>query len=94
MNIFKLLPEYKWMHAYFSGQSPYGFSPRLLRPVALALNNRHTHIKQSDLTELLGMISIRTEEDRDSVRYITNTLIFLGLLGTFWGLILTIGGFA
>ena len=37
---------------------------------------------------------MRFEDSRESVRYITNTLIFLGLLGTFWGLILTVGGFA
>ena len=34
------------------------------------------------------------EDERESIRYITNTLVFLGLLGTFWGLILTVGGFA
>lgn len=93
-NIFKLLPEYKWMHAYFEGNAWYGFAPRLLRPVALALRNKHVPMTQSGLAETLNMVSIRIEEDRDSIRYVTNTLIFLGLLGTFWGLILTVGGFA
>ena len=92
--ILKLLPEYKWMHAYFDGRIGNGFSPRLLRPISLVLHNRHVHLTASDLTELLDLVAIRIEEDRDSVRYITNTLIFLGLLGTFWGLILTVGGFA
>jgi len=94
VNIFKLLPEYKWMHAYFDGHPGNGFAPRLLRPVSLVLHNKHIHMTTSDLTELLDLVAIRIEEDRDSVRYITNTLIFLGLLGTFWGLILTVGGFA
>ena len=94
VNIFKLLPEYKWMHAYFDGRSTKGFVPKLLRPVALVLHNRHIHITTSNLNELLDLVSARIEQDRDSVRYITNTLIFLGLLGTFWGLILTVGGFA
>lgn len=94
VNVFKLLPEYKWMHAYFAGRPGNGFSPRLLRPISLVLHNKHIHIKTSDLTELLDLVAIKIEEDRDSVRYITNTLIFLGLLGTFWGLILTVGGFA
>ena len=94
VNIFRLLPEYKWMHSYFDGRANYGFSPKLLRPISLALRNRHAHITTSDLSELLDMVSIRIEEERDSVRYITNTLIFLGLLGTFWGLIMTVGGFA
>ena len=39
-------------------------------------------------------MALRFEETRESIRYITNTLIFLGLLGTFWGLLLTVGGFA
>ena len=94
VGIFRLLPEYKWMHAYFKGRANYGFVPRLLRPISLALHNRHIHLSASNLSELLDLVSIRIEEERDSVRYITNTLIFLGLLGTFWGLIVTVGGFA
>ncbi len=93
-QMFRLLPEYRWLHAYFNGVATYGFVPTILRPVAMALNNRHTHITTTNLNELLELVSSRIEEERDSVRYITNTLIFLGLLGTFWGLILTIGGFA
>ena len=94
VSIFRLLPEYKWMHAYFDGRADYGFVPRLLRPVSSALHNRHIQLSTSGLAELLDMVSIRIEEERDSIRYITNTLIFLGLLGTFWGLIITVGGFA
>ena len=93
-SMFRLLPEYKWMRSYFDGRANYGFAPRLLRPIALALRNKHLHITTSDLSELLELVSIRIEEERDSVRYITNTLVFLGLLGTFWGLIVTVGGFA
>lgn len=94
VNIFRLLPEYKWMHTYFDGRSDYGFAPKLLRPISLALHNKHIHLTTSDLSELLDFVSVRIEEERDSVRYVTNTLIFLGLLGTFWGLIITVGGFA
>lgn len=94
VQMFRLLPEYRWLHAYFNGLATYGFSPTILRPVAMALRNRHTPITTANLNELLELVSSRIEDDRDSVRYVTNTLIFLGLLGTFWGLILTIGGFA
>ena len=94
VNIFRLLPEYKWLHAYFDGRANSGFVPKLLRPIALALRNRHANINTTTLTDLLDLVSIKIEDERDSVRYITNTLIFLGLLGTFWGLILTVGGFA
>ena len=78
VNIFKLLPEYKWLHAYFDGRAVSGFVPTLLRPVALALRNRHAHINTATLTDLLDLVSIRIEDERDSVRYVTNTLIFLG----------------
>lgn len=93
-NMFALLPEYKWLHAYFAGRADYGYTPKLLRPISMALHNRHIHITTNTLTELLDLVAGRIEDKRDSVRYITNTLIFLGLLGTFWGLILTVGGFA
>lgn len=94
IQMFRLLPEYRWLHAYFKGIATYGFVPTILRPVAMALHNRHAHITTASLNELLELVSSRIEDERDSVRYVTNTLIFLGLLGTFWGLILTIGGFA
>lgn len=94
VNVFKLIPEYRWLHAYFSGHADYGFIPNLLRPISMALHNRHIKITTDTMTELLDMVQIRIEDVRESVRYVTNTLIFLGLLGTFWGLIITVGGFA
>jgi len=94
VNMFGLLPEYEWMHAYFEGRADYGYTPKLLRPISMVLHNRHIQITTNTLTELLDLVAYRIEDKRDSVRYITNTLIFLGLLGTFWGLIVTVGGFA
>ena len=76
VNMFKLLPEYKWLHAYFDGHSDYGFTPKLLRPIAMVLHNRHIHITTETLSELLDLVSVRIEDKRDSVRYVTNTLIF------------------
>ena len=93
-NMFALLPEYRWLHAYFDGIANYGYTPKMLRPVAMALHNRHLHITTSNLSEILDLVAARIEDERDRVRYVTNTLIFLGLLGTFLGLILTFGGFA
>lgn len=93
-DMFKLLPEYKWMHAYFNGTAKMKITPSILRPVALTLNNKHTHLNTTELAKLLDLVEFRIENHRESVRYITNVLIFLGLLGTFWGLILTVGGFA
>ncbi len=94
VEMFKLLPEYKWARAYFAGRKNAALPPRLLRPVALMLRARPLRIPASTLNGMLDMIQIRFDDSRESVRYITNTLIFLGLLGTFWGLIITVGGFA
>ena len=94
IEMFKLLPEYKWARAYFAGRKNAALPPRLLRPVALMLRARPLRIPASTLNGRLEMIQIRFDDSRESVRYITNTLIFLGLLGTFWGLIITVGGFA
>lgn len=93
VEMFRLLPEYKWMRAYFAGRRA-ALPPRLLRPVAIMLNSRPRHISANTLQGFLDMILIRFEDAREAIRYITNTLIFLGLLGTFWGLILTVDGFA
>lgn len=94
VEMFKLLPEYKWARAYFTGRKNAALPPRLLRSVALILRARPIRISATTLNGMLDMILTRFEDSRESVRYITNTLIFLGLLGTFWGLIVTVGGFA
>ncbi len=94
VQMFQLLPEYKWLHGYTTGRRGVALPPRLLRPVAEMLASRPKRISATTLTGFMDMILLRFEDSRESVRYITNTLIFLGLLGTFWGLILTVGGFA
>ena len=92
--MFGLLPEYKWLHGYTTGRRGLKLPPVLLRPVAQMLSSRPKRISATTLKGFMEMILLRFEDSRESVRYITNTLIFLGLLGTFWGLILTVGGFA
>lgn len=94
VEIFYLVPEYKWLAGYVRGKRTGKLPPRLLRPVALMLHGRPKQISATTLNGMLEMILLRMDDSRESVRYITNTLIFLGLLGTFWGLILTVGGFA
>lgn len=94
VEMFKLLPEYKWLRAYTRGRRRIELPPQLLRPIAIMLASRPRQISASGLNNMMDMILLRMEDSRESIRYITNTLIFLGLLGTFWGLILTVGGFA
>ncbi len=93
-HIFALVPEYKWLKAFVAGQRNLKLPPVLLRPVAQILAERPRRISAGALNSLLDIILMRFDDTRESIRYVTNTLIFLGLLGTFWGLILTVGGFA
>lgn len=94
IEIFALLPEYKWLRSYISGARNVAVPPRLLRPAGILLCTRPRNITPNDAAQILDMIYNRFEDTRETVRYVTNLLIFLGLLGTFWGLIVTVGGFA
>jgi len=67
--------------------------PRLLAPMAAMLGEASGRISLSALStrSLLDSISARLDEDRELSRYLIGLMIFLGLLGTFWGLLETVG---
>lgn len=67
--------------------------PILLAPMAALLGDKAGRGGLSTLTlrALLDSIGGRLDESRDISRYLTGLLVFLGLLGTFWGLIETVG---
>jgi len=71
-------------------------APRRLASIAALLAERRSRLSLSPmaLRSLLDGIALRLDESREIARYMTGLLIFLGLLGTFWGLILTIGSIA
>jgi hypothetical protein len=66
--------------------------PRLLAPLAALLRSRESkkQITSSNAHSILDSVATRIDEARDITRYLTNLLIFLGLLGTFYGLATTI----
>jgi hypothetical protein len=66
--------------------------PRLLQPMATMVADRRTRMSLSALSmrSLLDGIGARLDESRDISRYLIGLLIFLGLLGTFWGLLQTV----
>lgn len=66
--------------------------PQLLVSLATLLRSRgaRSQISGTTTTALLDSVATRIDEARDITRYITNLLIFLGLLGTFWGLATTV----
>ena len=92
-EMMRLLPEYRWMNAYIHGRRNMKLPPHILRQIATILQRRPCRIYADTLAGLMDMIAERFNYARDSIRFITSTLIFLGLFGTFWGLLTTLGGF-
>jgi hypothetical protein len=96
-RVFSLRPEIRWIEAFRTSKP--GFSlqaaPRLLAPVASALGEQERRgrfvLTAMSARYLLDSINARLDESRDIARYQVGLLIFLGLLGTFWGLLDTIG---
>ena len=66
-------------------------SLRLLAPINLYINKNNKMLSQIKLQTLLSSIEKKVEESEHITKYLSGTLIFLGLFGTFWGLSQTIG---
>jgi hypothetical protein len=66
--------------------------PRLLAPLAALLRSRSARmsISASSSRSIQESVVQRIDEARDITRYLINLLVFLGLLGTFWGLATTV----
>ncbi len=94
-RILLLKPEARWIEAFRTNQPGLSLQdpPQIIAPVASVLTTRDRRGRQSlsalSLRYLLDSISSRLDESRDIARYFTGLLIFLGLLGTFWGLLTT-----
>ncbi len=79
----------------FTGQRPgvgAADAPLLLAPLASLMGSRGpgTQISTSSQRSILDSVATRVDESREITRYLGNLLIFLGLLGTFWGLATTV----
>jgi hypothetical protein len=94
-QVWRLFPEIRWVNALQAGEedAPARRPPVLLAPMAALINNRSSRAALSVTTtrSLLDSIGARLDESREIVRYLGGLLVFLGLLGTFWGLIETVG---
>lgn len=89
-QVFALRPEVRWLEAYQNGEQ--AAEPNLLGPMARMLAGRKGRLSLSALSmrSLLDGIAARLDEQRELSRYLIGLLIFLGLLGTFWGLLHTV----
>jgi hypothetical protein len=91
----QLVQSVRWIEGYASGRQGHEITiaPRLLAPLAALLRSRGSrggHISSSAARSILDSVSARIDEARDITRYLTNLLIFLGLLGTLYGLSTTV----
>ena len=95
-QVIRLYPEIAWVNNFRIADPGLAIArhPTLLAPMAAILGGERTGritISQQTMRHLLDSIATRLDEARDISRYMTGLLVFLGLLGTFWGLIETVG---
>ncbi len=95
-QVIRLFPEVAWVNNFRRADPKLDAShtPKLLAPMAAMLGGgRVDRVAMSAQTmrAFLDSLATRLDEARDISRYLTGLLVFLGLLGTFWGLIETVG---
>ena len=94
-QVLRLYPEIAWVNN-IRNSDPASTSekstPVLLAPMATMLRDRtgHLSLAAGSMRSLLDSVASRLEEQRETTRYLVGLLIFLGLLGTFWGLLQTV----
>jgi len=93
-QVFVLMNSVRWIERFArdAGGHSYSAAPSLLAPLATLLRSRgaRTQVSSSSGRSILDSVAQRIDEDREITRYIGNVLIFLGLLGTFYGLATTV----
>ncbi|MEP7241425.1 MAG: flagellar motor protein MotA, partial [Devosia sp.] len=91
-QIQRLYPEIKWVNSMQDGTMARVRQPVLLAPVAGLLRDRlgEAVITPASMRSILDSVGNRLDEAKDTSRYLTGLLVFLGLLGTFYGLLETV----
>ncbi|MDF1778671.1 MAG: MotA/TolQ/ExbB proton channel family protein [Rhizobiaceae bacterium] len=92
-QVLRLRPEVNWVNSFRQGGDNVRNSrnPTLLAPMRVQLSRKQSmSLSTSSLRSILDSIATRLDESRDTSRYMIGLLVFLGLLGTFWGLLLTL----
>lgn len=91
-QVYQIAGSVRWLRGFVSGERSPGHAPRLLAPLAALLRSRPgmMRISANASRSILDSVATRIDEARDITRYIVNLLIFLGLLGTFYGLATTV----
>ena len=94
-QVWRLRPEVRWVNTLQRTEEGLVApeQPALLAPLAALLGNRpdQSGFSVAATRSILDSIGARLDESREILRYLAGLLVFLGLLGTFWGLIDTVG---
>jgi hypothetical protein len=95
IQVFRLMREVAWVNSFREGNAEIDSErePVLLAPMKALLGQASAEMSLStnSMRSILDSIATRLDESRDISRYLIGLLVFLGLLGTFWGLLQTIG---
>ncbi|MCE9648792.1 MAG: flagellar motor protein MotA [Parvibaculum sp.] len=93
-QVLALGPERRWVNNFRRADPGLTMSkpPRMLAPMATMLGERKGRMQLNALSmrSILDSVGSRLDEQRETSRYMIGLLIFLGLLGTFWGLLTTV----
>ncbi len=93
-QVLQLYSSVNWILGYATGREGAAEAKptRLLAPLASLMKSRGARMQISSTSSrsILDSVATRIDEIRDITRYIVNLLIFLGLLGTFYGLATTV----
>jgi len=94
-QVLLLARDVEWIETFKRSppDRPLNLKPKLLAPMARMLGTRERGkftLSTPSLRSILDSVYLRLEESRDLSRYLVGLAIFLGLLGTFWGLLVTI----
>ncbi|MFK7763282.1 MAG: biopolymer transporter ExbB [Roseobacter sp.] len=92
-QVFQLIGSVRWIERFATNRLDSRIkAPQLLAPLATLLRQRSARmeVSSSSTRSILDSVATRIDEVREITRYIVNMLIFLGLLGTFYGLATTV----
>ncbi|ODR96707.1 flagellar motor protein MotA [Methyloceanibacter superfactus] len=93
-QVLRLYPEIHWVNNFRISDPGLTVDkqPVLLAPMATMLRDRtgHLSLATGSTRTLLDSVASRLDEQRETTRYLVGLLVFLGLLGTFWGLLQTV----
>lgn len=93
-QVWQLVKSVSWLDAFVQDRpgADVTSAPRILGPLAALLGPRTARLQLSSSSSrsILDSVATRIDEARDITRYLANLMIFLGLLGTFYGLATTV----